>query len=123
MAVKSQANKELPKGMVARIARDAARVALKEFATTHAARESQLAALVKEAVTDTVPGAVMATLDRLGFDTSNPDANRKDMTHLRTWRETMEMIRDKGIGSLIMYVVAGILSLVVLGLGALFIRH
>lgn len=103
------------------IALNAARQALAEYATSPAQTE-HVEGIVNKTLVIAVEPLVVATLDRLGIDTSDPKALRKDMIHLRTWREIMDKMRDEGIGSLVKYITAGVLSLLALGVGVLIYR-
>lgn len=104
-----------------KIALNAARQALAEYAQSPAQNE-HVEAIVTKTLAIGVEPLVVATLDRLGIDTSDPKAMRKDMIHLRTWREIMDKLRDDGIGGIAKYIIISLGSLVVLGVSALIYR-
>lgn len=85
------------------VALAAARVALAEFAQHETLRDA-----VRKAITE-------------AFGVPDTDAERvelrRDMIHLRSWRETMDAIRKEGIVSVMRWLVAGALAAVVIGLG------
>ncbi len=87
---------------VSKIATDAARTALEDFVQSEKFRQAM------QQSTD-------LTLERLGIDTTDPEAMRRDMIHLRTWREFMEFVSKKGAGAAITWTVTGLLGLLVLG--------
>lgn len=103
------------------IALNAARQALAEYSSSPAQGE-HIETIVNKTLVVAVGPLVVATLDRLGIDTSDPKALRKDMLHLRTWREIMDKVRDEGIGSTVKYVAIAVVSLLALGFGALVYR-
>lgn len=84
------------------IAIEAARTALEEFVGS-------------EKFHDAMQKSTDRTLERLGIDTLDPEAMRRDMIHLRTWREFMEFASKKGVGTAISWLVTGVLGLLVLG--------
>lgn len=81
----------------------AARTALAEFA-----QHEMLRQVVRQAVSEA-----------LGVPNSDDERAelRKDMFHLRSWRETMETIRREGVVSVMRWLVAGLLAAIVIGLG------
>lgn len=85
------------------VALAAARAALAEFA-----QHETLRAAVRQAVAE-------------AFGVPDTDAERyelrRDLIHLRSWRETMEAIRKEGVVSVMRWFVAGLLAAVVIGLG------
>jgi hypothetical protein len=88
-----------------RIAYEAAHVALEEFVQSDKFRAS-------------MQQTIDITLERMGVDTLDPEAMRRDMIHLRTWREFMEFAQKKGIGAAITWTITGLLGLIVLGVMA-----
>jgi len=72
------------------------------------AHEDRLKAVVHEAVNH--------TLVSLGFDIEEPKEMRKDMTHLRTWRETTESVKNKTTLAIVGILVSGILAAIWVGI-------
>lgn len=95
------------------IALQAARQALDEFATSPE-RLASLRTIIKEAVFD--------TLEKLGIDTQNPEATRKDMVHLRTWRELVDFLRKEGYGTGFKWIVTACFGALAVGVGVIFSR-
>ncbi len=91
-----------PREGTSQIAYEAAHAALEEFVQSDKFRSAM------QTSTD-------LTLERLGIDTTDPEAMRRDMIHLRTWREFMEFVSKKGVGAAITWTVTGLLGLLVLG--------
>lgn len=85
------------------VALAAARTALAEFAAHDVLRDA-----VRKAIAE-------------AFGSPDTDSERvelrRDMIHLRSWRETMEAIRKEGIVSVMRWIVAGVLAAIVIGLG------
>lgn len=92
------------------IAYEAAHAALEEFVQSDKFRAAM------QVSTD-------MTLERLGIDTTDPEAMRRDMIHLRTWREFMEFASKKGVGAAITWLVTGALGLLVLGAASFFLNR
>src|SRR4051812_4247768 len=69
------------------IAVSAARQALAEYACDPA----HMDAMVTSALNKGLPSALATTLETLGIDTTDPEALRKDMAHLRESRTFLEM--------------------------------
>lgn len=65
--------------------------------------------IVREAVGD--------ALIRVGLDTENADATRRDLAYLRQWRVTMETVRTEGLVVATKWVVTGLFVLIVIGFG------
>lgn len=113
----------------ASVAQNAANTAssVAQNAATTAATAAAVA-VVKEFVngpglTQVITATVTATLERLGMDTQNADATRKDMVHLRQWREVTETMRKQGFGEATKWAVrAGIAALLV-GAGVMIKSH
>lgn len=121
---KAVSPKTLSKNTAEQIALNAARQALAEYSQSPD-RMEHVSDIVDATVERAVEPAVLATFNKLGIDLSSEDARealRKDMIHLRSWRELMEMIKKEGIGSVVKWVMAGFFAIVVLGIGA-FIYH
>jgi len=76
--------------------------------------ESEIKALMKEAVMETMTG--------MGFDTEHPLDVQRDLQYLRDWRLTTETIRGKAILAAVGISVIGLCSVLWLGLKALFVR-
>ena len=76
--------------------------------------ESELKALVKSVVTE--------TLTSLGFDTNHPLDVQRDQLYLRDWRVTTESIRGKATLAAVGIVIVGLASVLWLGLKALIVR-
>jgi len=89
----------------------AARLAIDEF-TRSPAIQNNLRVEVSE--------AVRTALERFGIDVNNPEEQRRDMVHLRTWRELMDFISKQAAGSAVKWVVAALLAAVAVGAGVLF---
>lgn len=68
-----------------------------------------LRAIVREAVSD--------VLIRVGVDTQEAEEIRKDMAYLRSWRETMDKVRDASLTTAIKWATLGLISAILLGLG------
>jgi len=60
---------------------------------------------------DVVKTTVHETFITLGVDTKEPLEAQKDFQHLRDWRQTTEAVKKRGIGTLVVTIVAGVLSL------------
>ena len=68
---------------------------------------------------DVMNKALDGAFERLGMEVSTPEARekfRKDMTHLRDWREAVSLIRSKGLGAVVVALVTGTLGLLGLGI-------
>jgi hypothetical protein len=100
-----------------RIAASAASQALAQYDAKHV--EEMVATVLNKGL----PTAIATALETVGIDTSNPEELRKDMVHLRTWRELMDMLRKEGVGAVFKWIVTSALALIVLGLAALVYRH
>ena len=68
---------------------------------------SELKALVKAAVTETLTG--------LGFDTEHPLDVQRDLQYLRDWRHTTESIRGKAVLVAVGIAVVGLCGVLWLG--------
>lgn len=94
---------ETNKATLDAVAIAAARTALAEFAAHDVLRDA-----VRKAVAE-------------AFGVPDNDEERvqlrRDMIHLRSWRETMDAIRKEGIVSVMRWIVAGGLAAIVIGLG------
>jgi hypothetical protein len=90
------------------VALAAARQALDEFATS----PERLASL-----RDIIKNTMFEALEKLGIDTNNPEATRKDMVHLRTWRELMDFMRQQGFGAAVKWIVTAGLAALAVGVG------
>ena len=96
--------------------------------STQAAATAAAQAVVKEFIggpglQQVIGATVGATLERLGLDTKNAEETRRDMAHLRQWRETMETMRQQGFGEATKWAVrAGIAALLV-GAGVMIKSH
>lgn len=66
-----------------------------------------------------IDNAVDNALQRVGIDTSDPTATRRDMVKLREWTEFWEFVRQKGIGATVTWVVTGALAALAIGVGVL----
>lgn len=107
----------------------AARRALTEFVVS-----DELRALVTQVVNEVVPlvmknavvpviaEVVPPVLSKYGIDVADAEAQRKDMMHLRNWREIMEMIRMQGIRTFIGYVLAALVATIIMGTGIMLYR-
>lgn len=100
-----------------RVALDAARQALDEFSASPA-RNEMLRATVREAAQEVLKN----TLEKLGIDTEHPEETRKDMIHLRTWRELIEFMKKEGIGSAVKWFTLSALAALALGVTIIFGR-
>lgn len=121
---KAVAPKTLSKNTAEQIALNAARQALAEYSQSPD-RMEHVSDIVDATVERAVEPAVLATFNKLGIDLSTDEARealRKDMNHLRSWRELMETIRKEGLGAFVKWVMAGIFAVIVLGIGA-FVYH
>jgi hypothetical protein len=105
------------------VAREAALVAAKEAATT-AAREASSAVSAevmrelkedRDAVRCLVADTVRQTLLQLGISPDQPLEVQKDMQHLRDWRESMALIRSKGILTVFTVGFTGLLAMLWVG--------
>jgi len=64
---------------------------------------------------EVVAEAVRQTLIQLGIDSQNPIEMQKDFQHLRQWRKAGEDLRSKSILSILTLLLAGVVSLALLG--------
>ena len=65
---------------------------------------------IAEAVANRVNGQLFLIL---GINTADPDeliALHRDLAHLRGWRESMEVVRKRGLATAASFLVAGILG-------------
>lgn len=92
------------------IAYEAAHAALEEFVQSDKFRSS-------------MEFSIKTSLEKLGIDTEDTEAMRRDMVHLRTWREFMEFVSKKGVGAAITWLVTAMLGLLVLGIGSFFFHR
>jgi len=76
--------------------------------------ETELKALMKEAVTETLTG--------LGFDTRHPLAVQRDLQYLRDWRRTTESIRGKAVLVAVGVAIVGLCGVLWLGFKDLICR-
>jgi hypothetical protein len=63
--------------------------------------------------------AVDSALNKLGVDTKNPEFMHADLTHLREWRETMQLVRRKGIVAVVLSIITFLMTAVAVGIGVL----
>lgn len=92
------------------IAYEAAHAALEEFVDSSKFRASMEA-------------AITISLQRVGIDTVDTEAMRRDMVHLRTWREFMEFVQKRGVGAAVTWTVTALLGLLVIGAGSLWLHR
>lgn len=77
---------------------------------------------VKIIAEEAADAAVRKMFEQFGVDLSSPESIIKfqdDMRHLRTWRESTELIKRQGLKSAVGFIVAGLLGYFVLA----FQRH
>jgi hypothetical protein len=63
---------------------------------------------LKAVVTETVH----ETFVKLGVDATDPIEMQKDFQHVRDWRTTTDLIKQKGIVALVVLVVTGVMGLI-----------
>lgn len=96
-------------------------------AATQAAATVAAQAVVKEFIngpglTQVIGATVGATLERLGLDTKHAEETRRDMVHLRQWREVTENMRKQGFGEATKWVVRATLAALAVGAGVMLQR-
>lgn len=74
------------------------------------------ATISKDEIDSIVAKAVKETLIQLGVDASKPLEMQKDFQHLRSWRESTDSIKSKGLLAAIAFIVVGALGLMWSGL-------
>lgn len=57
--------------------------------------------------------AVAETLTALGMDTSDPFELQRDFAHLRSWRRSVEKVREKSLLTAVGIITAGVIGLIV----------
>lgn len=70
--------------------------------------EERTEAIAERAAAKAIDGFFM----RLGVDTTDPLSMQKDFAHLRAWRESTELVRNKSLTVAVTVIVTGILALV-----------
>jgi predicted HTH transcriptional regulator len=95
---------------------------IEEIAVAAATRAAERTALTPKEISDLVTEAVRQTLIQLGIDQDNPIEMQKDFQHLRDWRKAGEEIKRKGMVTLVGIFLAGIVSLVLIGVRDWFTR-
>jgi hypothetical protein len=65
---------------------------------------------VKEIVKETVKETLREFLSGMGIDVSNPLQMQRDFHRLKEWGETMELIKSKTIGTLILVLITGFIG-------------
>lgn len=68
---------------------------------------------------DVVTVAVEQTLTKIGFRLDDPNGMRLDLMHLREWRETMQIVRSRGIQAIVTAFIVFITSAI--GFGVLYL--
>lgn len=87
-----------------------------ETLAQHAAEAAaERVALSQEDLAKLVRDSVHQTLIQLGIDNSNPLEMQRDFQHLRQWRKAGEDLRSKSIWFLASTVLAGAVTLLILG--------
>lgn len=64
-----------------------------------------------------IESSVNNALEKLGIDTEDPEATRRDMVHLRNWTETMATIKKTGVATLVKTLVSGGIATLLVGIG------
>lgn len=72
--------------------------------------------LTKEDAEDLVKRTVKETLISMGVDTSDPLEMQRDFQTLREFRCTLTAMRSKGLLTFVAIFIAGLISLVILGI-------
>lgn len=84
------------------------------------AAKAAVAEFVKsDAVRQAIADGVNVRLAALGIHASNDEdvaETRKDMQHLRTWREIVELMQKQGISAAVRWIILGILGALATGL-------
>ena len=65
----------------------------------------------KEQITEIIEETICRTLQHLGVDTSDPIAMQRDFAHVRGWRESTEIIKRKGLMTVVSVLIAGALGM------------
>lgn len=68
---------------------------------------------------DDIERVVNATLEKLGIDVDDHDAQRRDFLRLREWRNCMDTVQNHGILTVLGIALAGAIAAFWLGLKAL----
>ncbi len=72
--------------------------------------------MTREEITKIVEEAVEKTLQRLGIDVSDPLAMQRDMALVRSWRESTEALRHKGLMTMLGILIMGTAGALWLGI-------
>ncbi|MCI0598746.1 MAG: hypothetical protein L0Y60_04365 [Beijerinckiaceae bacterium] len=72
--------------------------------------------MTKDEITKIVEEAVEKTLQRLGIDVSEPIEMQKDFALVRSWRQSTEAVRHKGLMTMIGILIAGTAGALWLGI-------
>lgn len=62
--------------------------------------------------------AVEKFMQKFGIYADEPEEVRKDMQHLRTWRQATNRVTDAGVRAFVMIILAGLLGLIWVGFNA-----
>lgn len=89
------------------IAARAARLAVEQFVNSPA---------FTVAVASRVDATLELKLESYGIDTHHPDKTRADFVSLREWNEFWRFIRNKGVGTVITWLMTGALAALATGL-------
>lgn len=103
---------------VAQIANEAATQAIEKY---HAKLTESGTTNNHEIAEQLIERSVNSALFKLGIDISDPAALRADMAHLREWRETMQLLRSKGVGAFMTAIAT--LLVTIFGGGIYFLLH
>lgn len=75
--------------------------------------EEKTEAIANRAATKAIDGFFM----RLGVDTQDPIAMQKDFAHLRSWRESTDLVKRKGLTVAVTILVTGGLAMIYTAFG------
>ncbi len=92
------------------VIRVAAKAAIREFVYGQ-----DLKNIIEESVNN--------ALEKLGIDTQDPEATRRDMVHLRNWTETMATIKKTGVATVVKTLISGGIATILIGLGYIYSTH
>lgn len=60
--------------------------------------------------------SVYETLSLIGIEVKDPTEMQKDFNHLREWRETVESLKRKGLGAIVVTFISGVIGLIIIGI-------
>ena len=97
------------------------KTAPKEASMSQTSKDPKITPIVltREQLIELADDVTENILLRLGFDLDNPEQIRKDLAHLRRWREATEKAESIGLKVVITTIIGGLLGAIWLGFQAM----